>query len=299
MKTPSDPIKLIPIAQILVTNPRCRDQKKFAQIVDSISKVGLKKPIKVSLRTKAEGGEQGYDLVYGQGRIEACQKLGFKEIPALVVSLSKEDGMLFSLMENLVRKFPSRGELITEILRLKEAGYSNVKIGKKIGITDSVVGNYLSLIDSKEEKLLRAVLKETIPLEVAVEIAKAETPAQQRAFLKAYESGKFGKTEIRVVKKMLTLRNGDSKTPADGPSEQGRHANPSPEEMVKMYQKETQKMRGLVHKTKVCEAKTLIVTTAFKTLLADEAFKELLASHGLTRFPQPLADKLHMNQIAS
>lgn len=286
---------MIPIEQIRVINPRCRDPKKFAQVVDSISKVGLKKPIKVSLRTKSEGGEKGYDLVYGQGRIEAFIALGYQEIPAIVVSLSKEDRLLLSLVENLVRKFPSRGELITEILRLKEAGYSNVQVGKKIGIMDSVVGHYLSLVNAKEERLLRAALKGTIPLEVAVEISKAETPAQQRAFLKAYESGKFGVTGIRVVKRMIALRNVHGKTKTEGQSMTLPNANPTPEEMVKMYQKQTQKMRSLIQKTKVCEAKILIVATALKKLLADETFKELLTAHGLTHFPKPLVEKLNLN----
>ena len=62
-------IKLIPIESIRILNPRDRDQKKFQSLVQSIKNLGLKKPIKVSLRTAAEGNEPGYDLVAGQGRI--------------------------------------------------------------------------------------------------------------------------------------------------------------------------------------------------------------------------------------
>ena len=85
----NDEVKLIPIESIRILNPRFRDQKKFQAIVQSIKNLGLKKPIKVSLRTAQEGDEPGYDLVAGQGRIEACQALGFKEIAAIVVSVSK------------------------------------------------------------------------------------------------------------------------------------------------------------------------------------------------------------------
>ena len=41
-------VEMIPVDQITVINPRIRNRKIFRQIVDSISKVGLKKPITVS-----------------------------------------------------------------------------------------------------------------------------------------------------------------------------------------------------------------------------------------------------------
>ena len=44
-------IEIIPIERITVLNPRLRDRKKFREIVDSIRKVGLKQPIKVSRTT--------------------------------------------------------------------------------------------------------------------------------------------------------------------------------------------------------------------------------------------------------
>ena len=40
-------VRMIPVAQIRVVNPRVRDKKKFAEIVESIANVGLKKPITV------------------------------------------------------------------------------------------------------------------------------------------------------------------------------------------------------------------------------------------------------------
>ena len=65
----NEEVKLIPIESIRILNPRFRDQKKFQAIVQSIKNLGLKKPIKVSLRTAQEDDEPGYDLVAGQGRI--------------------------------------------------------------------------------------------------------------------------------------------------------------------------------------------------------------------------------------
>ena len=102
----NDEVKMIPIERIRILNPRHRDHKKFEVIVQSIKNLGLKKPIQVSLRSAQEAAEPGYDLVCGQGRIQAFIALGHKEIPAVVVEVSKEDRLLRSLVENMARRHP-------------------------------------------------------------------------------------------------------------------------------------------------------------------------------------------------
>ena len=72
-------IILIPIERIRVVNPRVRDKRKFAKVVDNIRSVGLKKPIQVSPREVQPGEPPAYDLICGQGRMEAFQALGYHE----------------------------------------------------------------------------------------------------------------------------------------------------------------------------------------------------------------------------
>ena len=54
-------VEMIPVDEIAVINPRIRNKKIFRQIVDSISKVGLKKPITVSRHDNGDG-EAPYKL---------------------------------------------------------------------------------------------------------------------------------------------------------------------------------------------------------------------------------------------
>jgi ParB family chromosome partitioning protein len=199
-------VKLIPIESIRIVNPRYRDQKKFQTIVRSIKSLGLKKPIKVSLRTDHEGKEPGYDLVAGQGRIEACMVLGFKDIPAIVVNVSKEDRLLMSLVENMARRFPAPMDMIAEIQRLKADGYSNVIIGQKLDIDHTLVGGLLTLMKSGEERLLEAAMQNKIPIGVAIEIAKADGAESQRELLKAYEAGQLTHFSLRTLKLFLPLQ---------------------------------------------------------------------------------------------
>ena len=74
----SDEVQLIPIEQIFVVNPRHRDPKKFTIIVQNIKNVGLKVPIQVSRRPASETDAFKYDLICGQGRMEAFKALGHK-----------------------------------------------------------------------------------------------------------------------------------------------------------------------------------------------------------------------------
>ena len=83
MTAPNDSeIRMIPVDSITVLNPRVRNKKIFNELVTSIAHLGLKKPITVSAR--ADGS--GYDLVCGQGRLEAFVALGQAEIPAMLQS---------------------------------------------------------------------------------------------------------------------------------------------------------------------------------------------------------------------
>ena len=163
----NDEVIMIPIAEIHVLNPRQRDQKKFEVIVNSIKTLGLKMPITVSLRAASETAGLKYDLVCGQGRIEAYIALGHKEIPAKVVEIPKEDRLIRSLVENIARRYPSPMDLIREIERLRGLGYTNQQIGVKLDVSGSTVNGMMALRKAGEERLLHAALAGKIPLWVA------------------------------------------------------------------------------------------------------------------------------------
>jgi ParB family chromosome partitioning protein len=81
-------VELIPVERINVVNPRVRNQRVFKEIVSNIAQLGLKKPITVTKRDEPDGPR--YDLVCGQGRLEAYQALGQAEIPVLVIDAGVE-----------------------------------------------------------------------------------------------------------------------------------------------------------------------------------------------------------------
>lgn len=103
-------------------NARECNKITFANNVSNITKVGLKKPITVARRELEADGTR-YDLVYGQGRLQAVDKLVDSTIPAIVIDAPVEDRYLMSLVENIARRRPSNSELVREVQSLMDRGH--------------------------------------------------------------------------------------------------------------------------------------------------------------------------------
>ena len=285
----NDELQMIPIEQIHIVNPRHRDPKRFEVIVQNIKNIGLKVPIQVNRRQASEQDAIKYDLICGQGRLEAFKALGHKEIPAIVVEISKEELLVRSLVENIARRYPQPMDLIREIERLKALGNSVPQISKKLDVSDALVRGYLSLKNAGEERLLEAAVTGKIPIWIAVDIAKTDTLEMQRELLKAYEDKKLDYKSLKYVKGLIDSRRLIGKQ--RGGKASGK-AKTSVESMVNSYRKESQRQKLMIKKAKVCDIKLGFIVTAFNKLLADENFRTLLRAEALATMPKYLSVKL-------
>lgn len=176
-------IRLIPVNDITVLNPRARNKRVFQELVTSIEHLGLKRPITVSQRP----GRSRYDLVCGQGRLEAFIALGQEQIPAVLIDAAEEDCFVMSLVENLARRQHTPLELVRAIGSLRERGYSHSEIAAKVDYSTEYVGAICHLLENGEEKLISAVERGVIPHTVAMEIAHSKEGEVQRALAQAFE----------------------------------------------------------------------------------------------------------------
>src|SRR5215204_3377393 len=150
-----DDVQLIPVDRITVINPRVRNKKVFSEIIENIAELGLKRPITVTRRDDPDGPR--FDLVCGQGRLEAYQALGETEIPALVIDAGAEDCAVMSLVENFARRQHHALDLLHDIQGLKQRGYDDPEIARKTGLTIEYVKAVIGLLENGEDRLLRAV----------------------------------------------------------------------------------------------------------------------------------------------
>lgn len=201
---PAQRIEWIPIERITVVNPRLRNKRVFREIVANIAQIGLKRPVTVTRRAEADG--PFYDLVCGQGRLEAYQELGQKEVPALVVSADTEDCLIASLVENCARRQHKAIDLLQDIGGMKARGYSESEIARKTGLSYDYVHGVARLLEKGEQRLLVAVESKTLPISVAIEIAEADDHGVQRALHEAYENGLLKGKKLMAAKKLVEAR---------------------------------------------------------------------------------------------
>jgi len=275
-------VEMVPIAKIRILNARSRNKTKFRDIVENIAKVGLKKPITVNRRP----GEEGYDLVCGQGRLEAFIAGGAKRIPAIVVNLPLEEQLLRSLVENLTRRVPADIELARHLTVLKDRGHSHAEIATLIGLGETAVSNLIRLVENGEERLLAAVERGDIPISVAIEISASDDETMQRSLQEAYDSGKIRGKSLLKVRRILEERRTRGKNLGGHGTRRPRAT--STNDLVRTLRKETRKQELLVKKSRHCEQQLRFVHTALKQLFKNEHFVTLLRAEKLDALPKHL-----------
>lgn len=280
-------IQTIPIERITVLNPRARDAAKFAEIVDSIDRLGLKQPIKVS-RARGADGEAAYNLVYGQGRMEAFLALGQTEIPAIVTDLSEQDSLLESLVENIARRRPRPGALFRAIGDLAGLGYPNREIATKIGYSAQHVARLRRLQKAGEERLLIAVETGKMPLRVAIAISEADGGQAQEVLVEAYEKGELSLKQMPGARRAVEHRQryGKAQKPPHGKRKSpAKRADAVARELKEAVKNHVQ----IIDKADRTAEQLGILVKGLRLLMSEDHFRAVLRGEMLQTMPAPLA----------
>ena len=283
-------IKMISIDRINVLNPRVRSQKIFMDMAENITKVGLKRPVTVTASSSSSDGKE-YDLVCGQGRIEAFQACGQTHIPAIVIDASEEEALIMSLVENLARRQHRSLDLLHGIEVLQQKGYDAKTIAKKTGLTENYAKAVLDLLELGEERLLSAVEAGHMPVSVAVTIANSPND-EQKALQEAYENNELRGGKLKMAKRLLETRKqrGKGIRHQSGKGGRSRKAGSiSSQDVLKIYQKEVDRKRLLTRKADAVSSRMLFVTEALRRLCKEDHFTTLLKAEGLTTMPKQLS----------
>ena len=290
MSTDETRVRMIPIDRIRIVNARARDRKKFEGIVENIAAIGLKRPITVTVGKPGDDGREMYDLVCGQGRLEAYIALGEKEIPALVRDMSKTDGLLASLVENIARRRVRSIEQVKMIQWMKDQGHGDAEIARKTGLCEAYVHDILGFMRAGEERLLEAVLNGRIPVTIATKIAELSDEQSQSLLVEAYERKEMNQKTLSAFKRIVEQRRYLGKAYGQHKREGGPRRT-SADSLVLAYRQETQRQKLMVKKAKLCESRLLSTSAAFRVLVRDEDYVNLLRAEKMDTMPKFLAEK--------
>lgn len=280
-------VELVPISQIRVVNPRSRSRKGHEQIIENILSIGLKRPITVTPRSTPEG-QPGYDLICGQGRMEAFQALRQQEIPAFVTDASPEDCLVLSLVENVARRTQRPIELIREIGSLRSRGFSDARIALMIGVTPAYISMLGKLLDSGEERLLSAVEAGSISIDTALQIARASESDIQRLLADASEQGFKGR-ELATLRRLLEQRlKGNRSIKSKSQSANKATKTIKPAELRRFYKQEIKKKDEMAKRAESVRDRITFAVEAMRNLLSHAEFRELLDGENDIAMPEAL-----------
>ena len=283
-------IERIPISQIRIANPRQRSRKKWLMIVANIREVGLKKPITVVRLQEPDPDGKLYDLVCGQGRIEAFVELGESTIPAVIIEASREDQFLMSLVENIARRPSSNRDILREVRSLRERGYNVTDIARKIGMERMYVTGIVHLIEHQEVSLIEAVEAGRLPISVAVQIVSGKDAEISEALSEAYASGQLRGSKLAAARRLIAKRI--EKREKEGKAEEVRR-KVTGHTLVQVFKQRVREQKALIAKAELTKERLLLFTSVLRELIGDENFVTLLRAEGMADLPKQLKARLN------
>ncbi|MDL2267103.1 ParB/RepB/Spo0J family partition protein [Desulfovibrio sp. OttesenSCG-928-G15] len=281
-------IILISVEDINILNPRTRNQGIAEEIRQNILTVGLKRPITVAPRKDSKVGKK-YDLVCGQGRLEAYIAADEKEIPAIIKTVSEEDAHIMSLVENIARRNNNALELLQSIKYLKKQGYDDGAIAEKTNLGRDYIRGIVRLLEQGEEYLVGAVEKGRIPLYHALTIATEDDAAVQRALAEAYEAGTLTGKKLVLAQKIISRRKHYGKGLS---APQREKSGLSAEDVIAAYEKGAREKKQLLAQANYIKQILAYTSAALRQLLSDVHFTNQLKAVGLHDIPQQVANIL-------
>ncbi|WP_042352976.1 nucleoid occlusion protein [Bacillus massiliigorillae] len=200
----NEEIKQIPIAEIVPNRFQPRtifNDAKITELAQTIHTHGIIQPIVV------REYEQGkFEIIAGERRFRAMQKLGWEMAPVIVKNLSDTETASVALIENLQREELSPIEEAVAYSKLLELHQlTQEALAQRLGIGQSTVANKLRLLKLPDE-VHQALLNKTITERHARSLIPLKDVTKQLALLQEIIDNHLNvkQTEDRVAKLLST-----------------------------------------------------------------------------------------------
>jgi ParB family chromosome partitioning protein len=262
----------IPVEKIKVINPRIRDEDQFQMNVQSIENSGMLMPIRVN--DKFLEKTDFYELICGEGRLIAHQRLGKVKIMAEVVTCTRREAYIQSLVENLARTRPGTMHFAREVKQLHDEGWDYAGIGKTCCCSPEYVRQYIGLIEKGEDRLIQGVEQGVFPISFAILVAHSNDASIQNVLMDAFDQGIVNCQNFGRARRIIGARAERAL--------RGNHAGTKNRAglTVTMLKKDisdlTKAKDSFVREAESKENRFLTLLTAINTLWRDEAFVRLV-----------------------
>ncbi len=187
----------IPIKEIVPNRYQPRTvfiDERIEELSQTIKTHGIIQPIVVRRR------EDVYEIIAGERRFRAVQKLGWLTIPAIVKEFNESQTASIALIENLQREELSAIEEATAYAKLIEIhGLTQESLAQRLGKGQSTIANKLRLL-KLPEAVQNALLNKEITERHARALISLKVPEKQEKVLKEIKERNLNvkQTEERI-----------------------------------------------------------------------------------------------------
>jgi len=270
------------IDKIKVINPRNRDEEQFKMNVQSIENNGMLMPIRVNDKFLEKTGF--YELICGEGRLIAHQRLGKTEIEVEVVTCTRKEAYLQSLIENLARSRPGTMQFAREAKLLHDEGLDYDQIGKIYCRSPEYVRQYIGLVENGEDRLIQGVEQNVFSISFAVLVAQSDDASIQNVLMDAFDQGVVNCHNFGRARRIIGARL-ERASQANGAAKKNR-AGLTVAVLKKDISDLTKAKDSFVREAESKENRFLTLLTAINALWHDEAFVKIITEEQVTDRPE-------------
>lgn len=181
-------MKMIRPSQFIIRDKFQKNDSDFEMLVNSIREHSLLQPILIRPLSN------GFEIVAGHRRFQACRTLRWRFIPAKIRELSDKQAYEIQLTENIQRKSMDPVEEAEAFRRyVVDFGWGGVsELARKIGKSEEYVSHHLQLLK--------------LPGDIKVKIANNSLNVSQAIEIAEIPPDKRSKIVSQVVNESLTVR---------------------------------------------------------------------------------------------
>jgi ParB family chromosome partitioning protein len=236
--------------------------------VQSIDNNGMLMPIRVNDKFLEKTGF--YELICGEGRLIAHQRLGKPEIKAEVITCTRKEGYLQSLIENLARSRPGTMQFARELKQLHDENWDYARIGNLCCRSPDYVKQYIGLVEKGEDRLIQGVEQGVFPISFAVLVAQSEDGNIQNVLMDAFDQGIVNCQNFARARRIIGVRL-ERASQSNGTAKKNR-AGLTITTLKKDIHDLTKSKDSFVREAESKENRFLTLLTAINTLWRDTAF---------------------------
>lgn len=271
--------EMIPIDKIKVLNHRDRDEEQFTLNVKSIESVGQVKDIRVNDKYLKSTGY--YELIFGQGRLMAQQRLNQTHVRAEIVTYTRKQALLESLVENIARSQPPTIEYARELRVLHDEGWSFAKIAVIACRSEEYIRGIVGLVEKGEERLVKGVESGMFPISFAILVAQTDHANIQNVLMDAFDQGIIGCQNFGKVRGIINARL-SKRTRGKGNDPREKY---SLKTLTSDITAATQAKDSYVREAQGKESRLFTILDGLNQLAQDKQWCELLETEGLADRP--------------